>query len=433
MRMFGGVIALTQNLQNRAATREQGVYRILCLGESTTFAGSVQHSYPAVLEQVLNERRSDMRFSVVNAGVMGTTSELILDGLEENLDKYHPDMVITMIGINDDRHDVYNPARESESAWPMRLIGRLKVVQLIRHIGRHGSEKLSDDTDDTSGYDFWNYEVSNVEPDRLIEMAHRQMDAMNFTAAGNLLNQARTAQPDHPEIYEMLGSIAAYYARHEESVELFNKAIALDPSIEEPYTKLIERYYYVRDYPMAEQTIQALKANVPQSEQAYELLAQLYFQQQKYAKLKDILAEAEERLPNNYLLAKLRASFALVQGDHQASQRLFELAERLGRNYQMNDTAENYRAISRQILRRGIKHVAVQYPMRRLKPLKDMLGADARVTFVDNERSFKQAVQNGSYGQYFVDTFAGDFGHLTPAGNRQLAENIADKVLDSLY
>ncbi len=33
---------------------------------------------------------------------MGTTTEKIISDLEDNLNKYSPDMVITMMGINDD-------------------------------------------------------------------------------------------------------------------------------------------------------------------------------------------------------------------------------------------------------------------------------------------------------------------------------------------
>jgi hypothetical protein len=56
-------------------------------------------------------------------------------------------------------------------------------------------------------------------------------------------------------------------------------------------------------------------------------------------------------------------------------------------------------------------------------------GREREILFVDNERIFQNAVARGSYQQYFVDMFAGDFGHCTPKGNRLLAENAADSIL----
>ena len=58
-------------------------------------------SYPRQLENILNEMDIGMRFSVINGGRHATHSIAILERLEDNLNKYKPDMVITMIGAND--------------------------------------------------------------------------------------------------------------------------------------------------------------------------------------------------------------------------------------------------------------------------------------------------------------------------------------------
>jgi lysophospholipase L1-like esterase len=78
-------------------------YRILCLGESTTadllFMG--KDSYPAQLEHILNERSKGMSFTVINGGVPATTTDGILEDLPRNLEQQRPDIVVTMMGIND--------------------------------------------------------------------------------------------------------------------------------------------------------------------------------------------------------------------------------------------------------------------------------------------------------------------------------------------
>ena len=85
----------------------------MCLGGSTTADGG-EYSYPAQLEKVLNERNIGIRFKVINKGVDGVDSTFILSKLKGNLDKYGPDMVATMIGINDyGDHHITIPYEES--------------------------------------------------------------------------------------------------------------------------------------------------------------------------------------------------------------------------------------------------------------------------------------------------------------------------------
>ena len=124
------------------------------------------------------------------------------------------------------------------------------------------------------------------------------------------------------------------------------------------------------------------------------------------------------------------ALVAQARGD----QRAFE--ERLGRARTLRalreepstPTARNYRELRQLLRERGIPLVAVQYPMRSVDSLRRMLHDDEGIVFVDNEAVFKEALRAAPYTEYFADAFAGDFGHLTPKGNRLLAENVAHAI-----
>ena len=72
----------------------------MCLGESTTAVGG-EDAYPYQLQEILNENNMGIRFSVINKGVPGAHTSAIIEQLESNLNKYKPDMVIAMMGIND--------------------------------------------------------------------------------------------------------------------------------------------------------------------------------------------------------------------------------------------------------------------------------------------------------------------------------------------
>lgn len=433
MRFVGWTIASVQGLQNRIAVSRDGSYKILCIGESTTFSGVIEHSYPAVLEAILNADDSDIEFTVINAGVIGTITENILFSLEENIERYSPDMIISMIGINDDRYDVLENRRsELSESFMERFLSKLKVVGLLRHIKLHAQVQTSRD-ESGIGDDFWNYDIEDIPQDQLLETAFDQMDAMNFTAAQNMFQEALKHHPNNADIYSALGGIWAHRGRHDRAMVEFEKALAIDPAHEETYSKMVDRFYYNRDYEQAEQTIQKMLKHVPDSQEAYEGLAQIYFKQKEYGKLEQVLNETREKFPHNYLLAKLRASYGLSKSQKDFSKVDFGRAEELGLRSIKPETISNYRQIRDVVIKDGIRLIAVQYPMRDVTILKRILGWDSRVVFVDNQMNFKQVVKERGYDHYFVDNFAGDFGHLTPMGNELLAQTIANAVRKSLY
>src|SRR6266850_7069858 len=80
-----------------------GVYRILCMGDSSTFGWGVEsdENYPSLMEKDLSRRHPGMRIEVVNLGVCGYSS---LQGrilLEREGLKFAPDLVTLSYGSND--------------------------------------------------------------------------------------------------------------------------------------------------------------------------------------------------------------------------------------------------------------------------------------------------------------------------------------------
>ncbi len=80
-----------------------GVYRIVCLGGSTTYSSGVSdytQSYPYLLQTYLREQGYD-QVEVVNAGVSSYSSFESLINLEFRVLDLDPDMIIIYHGIND--------------------------------------------------------------------------------------------------------------------------------------------------------------------------------------------------------------------------------------------------------------------------------------------------------------------------------------------
>jgi len=105
---LGSVIFLSlQNTENVLSDTlvgdKENVYRILSLGESTTMdLLNGQSSWPRQLERTLNNKSEKIKFKVFNKGIGASNTAIILDDLDENLRKYQPHMVVTMMGINEE-------------------------------------------------------------------------------------------------------------------------------------------------------------------------------------------------------------------------------------------------------------------------------------------------------------------------------------------
>lgn len=83
--------------------KEEGVFRLVCIGDSNTFGWGVNpdESYPRVLAGLLKEKLPDRKVEVINMGVPGYTS---LQGrvlTEEQVEELEADLVIVAYGFND--------------------------------------------------------------------------------------------------------------------------------------------------------------------------------------------------------------------------------------------------------------------------------------------------------------------------------------------
>ncbi|MFH1778049.1 MAG: SGNH/GDSL hydrolase family protein [Candidatus Omnitrophota bacterium] len=103
--------------------KEQKVFRMLSLGESTTFGAKVEFEniYSEVLENKLNKDNSDYIFEVINAGVSAYTSFQSLIYLKEQGLKLNPDMILIYHQAND---NLPATIRKNKNAFDFSLSDR---------------------------------------------------------------------------------------------------------------------------------------------------------------------------------------------------------------------------------------------------------------------------------------------------------------------
>jgi Tfp pilus assembly protein PilF len=436
LRIGGSIFLSLQEYRNLQSIKQKGAYRIMCLGESTTAIGG-SDSYPSQLEEILNERHIGIRFSVINKGIPAITTSYILAHLEDNLNKYHPDMVTAMIGVNDKRIKYYEGIPERFQGLRSYKLMHMLWMHILNRIEKKDYSWLGlkacyaqQDNPVQDEKSLKEAVESNPKNDRAyVELARFYRDNGKYIQAEELYQTALNLNPQNDTAYLELGSCYINDSKDIQAVQMLKKAAELNPKNDLVYVEL-GRYY--RDQGRHAESEEALKRAIeinPRGDWAYILLGLCYMYQGKYAQSEEAFKRAIELNPADDRAYGGLAVLYEETGKHESAQRYYQQVNNLRLRHYDPKTIYNYRELKAILDKRGIKLVCIQYPMRSIEPLKRIFQGQDGVIFVDNERIFKDAVKKEGYRQYFTDMFEGDFGHCTPKGNRLLAENIANTIL----
>ena len=303
-------------------------YRILCLGESTTaISFNLQSSWPAELEQILNNRSSEIKFKVFNDGIPGIDSTYILNNLEENLRKHNPDMVIAMMGINDFRI-------KEESTKKNKLISffmKLKVVKLFDLICSHWYDKIknikiniykkvfkkSSDVSlkkDAPYYDLFYHTQGRENREEMLKkavelnpkdyMAYVQLGAFYHTQnklekAEEMLKKAVELNPENDRAYVGLGLVYKEQNMLKKAEEMFEKAIERNPDDGRVYLELGRTYFDQGRFKEAEEMFKKTIEKNQDNEWAYLDLGQTYKAQGRFEEAEGMFKKAIEKNQDN--------------------------------------------------------------------------------------------------------------------------------------
>lgn len=423
MRLWGGLILATQEHGNKISLKQPDVYRILCVGESTTAIGG-RVSYPAQLEEILNRRSAVMKFRVINQGRVATNTVAIANSLEAYLDAYDPQMVIVMMGINDG--GILNIPGHSMAFRrpPFFDPHTLKIYKLARLLWASLKARFS--TGESlvplpAGKDFLEQGL----------IYHYQWG--DYARASELFHRALEEDPSKERIYLELARLDKHFGRYEQSEVFVRKVLEMNPKSAEAYGLLGRIYAGKKEFETAKVLLRKAIALDPKKYFFYSELGEVCLLHGDFASARDSFEKALELNRDSGRACKGLSLAYLGLGMLDLARSYDQKAEELMVGLYRPVTRSNYYKIKTLLDERGVKFVCVQYPMRALSALRNMLAPMEGVIFVDNEKVFKEAVQRDGYAAYFMDRFAVDFGHCTPDGNRLLAENIADVILKEVF
>ena len=85
-----------------------GVYRIVCMGDSITAAGDPGHGYVSMLRTKLRALYPDQNFEVINVGIGGQKAPDMLARWDRDVIQKNPGLVTLSVGINDVWHGFYD-------------------------------------------------------------------------------------------------------------------------------------------------------------------------------------------------------------------------------------------------------------------------------------------------------------------------------------
>ena len=457
-----GRIVLDQKQKETRIKKSGTTCTILALGESTTATGGTM-AWPAQLERILNQdidmTNKGIRCQVINEGVVGTNTTVILSHLQEYINIYKPNIVISMMGVNDyalqggyeDPYGVHFTA-SSEHSW-QNIVNKIQLYRAYKFLYQDISDFITF------------YMRRNVV--KLITMGNTYRLTGDYARSEKTLQRVIYLDPKNDWALDNYGWLLRDEYRYEDAEEQFLMAIAVNHNSDSPYVEAANFYRYIGNFDEAKRLYdRALQVN-ENSAWAYDELGNWYQDQKQYQLSEDQYRKAIEK---NYnfenawfdLGTLLRDEGRLDEAEKiyntlltftKNSSRVTEEKETLLRirtgttaspaaseNVVNDVTKTNYQALAEKLFVQHIPLVAVQYPTKPVSLLLSLFGAPDNATptaerllqkgvyVVDVETTFKDALQTESYDSLFIDHFGGTFGHATAKGNELLATTVAVQV-----
>ncbi len=232
-----------------------------------------------------------------------------------------------------------------------------------------------------------------------------------------------------------------YYVRHDDfdaGKTKFEQLIAYDPANKFPYHEMGRLYHEFGKndefISYLESMIYGLKENKddPLLWDLYVCLGKHYALGNRDGDLNNLLAHIRKTNPKIEieLLRELVTAYDEM-GDKNKKEDTAKKIQAIKKENMNAATSKNFKEIESRLKEKGIRFVAMQYPLMDVDDLKTML-EDENTIFISNEDVFREGLKRYPYESLFIDRDIGTFGHCTALGNRMIAENAAEVILKAV-
>ena len=481
---------------------------VLCIGESTT-AWGLSDSYPSQLQALLDIKYGKNIYRVINAGAPGADTTKIYKNLDDLVNKYKPEYVIAMMGIN----DIWSISEESSFLDSFRVYRFLKIFK--DYIKAYAIEKKAEEH--RKNYDgissstavntntslkaeaaflvklpvevYWQLiqNAKQVYHDQAFKKINKEFSKIQVTEylriqdfyklvdflfkVGNknqvqkVLWQVAKSNNDF-KLFREIGKsylikygIADTYA-NEAARKFFIAALKIDPNDEESMLHLSRSYsnearYYELALELAKKSfdkgsrnpdlisimaeiykntnrdqlaIPFIKAGLYSGNKSeiwlWVRLIEIYIKSGDRENTEKYLKLAYEKYPGNAKFNEVEIKYR-----NKFSLSTDQLKSYTVKNfYEHPATQNNYKKIANYLANKNINLIIMQYPLRPVEPIKDLLSDYSKIQYVENYTEFELASKKIAYKELFLDRFAEDFGHFTPTSAKIIAQNIMQQV-----
>lgn len=295
---FGGFIFLSrQEFRNKIAIKQKGAYRILCLGESTTAFGD-KDAYPRQLEEILNRKNTGIRFSVINKGVPSVDTAYILSELENNLDRYKPDMVTAMIGVNDSPNYVFY--KNSSASNTPDFFKNTRVYKLLKLIS---------------------FNLFKGFKEKFIPAIRLEKEQVDFNGGKGFAKNSKKGNPEYFKGLFILGKIYRGQKKFLKAQEVYGEIIRNNPGNYQGYLELGKTLKKEKEHLNAEELFQEFTEQGAEDDSDWLELARSYRKQGAFIIASEFLRKAIESGSKNVdvwielLLCYLESNKTVLAGE----------------------------------------------------------------------------------------------------------------------
>jgi hypothetical protein len=383
---------------------EASKHRVLCIGESTT-----EGTYPAKLQIKLDQIMPNS-FKVYDFGLTAMTTDYFKNNINEILNKTKPHTVITMLGINDEFQ--LSKAISGESHWYTSLLS----YRVFLYLSDHNNNNFEDQA----------LKLINAGKE---DMAHKilkilYLSGIKLSPAGYLeLHELEFVDDSENDNYDNY---------NDNNTKIINEALSYYPEDHRLRFERLNILLNTKKTILMERELQYFD-KIPKY---YDELGMFYFT--ALGKPKKAMDYFEKAFVNNLLTEEGAFQYAaLLQGvgNVQKSLKVLEkkyplssslsAVEAIETKRFSDSTITNLRYIYDRILKQKSNLIIMNYPLRPIQPMKIIFNNYGnKVLFLENETNFRRYLNDFKYDEIFEDSFAGDFGHLTPKGNDILIDNL---------
>ena len=380
-------ISYYKQYKNNKELKKKSKYTIICLGESSTFL-----QYPVQLQKILNKRYPN-KFLVIDCG-----QKALWALTEENLNKYKPDIAICM-GCNIDFINLFSLA--------------------IKYI-----KKDNNQIDDLSIF-------FTDEKKELLLLAVKLHNKKEYKSSIELLTKLLELTEKDSDLYQIIYTMLIF------NYNMIDGKISYEMSL-----NAIINNYFLKDFYYFNCFVDLLSNN-KSTDPIFLFLINSLFKEKDYVlnidlynKIEPYLTDYEKQILLNKILSQkgnehIIALQYLKQKDFKKADKYFNDAEKTRLKTPLKALDTLYKLMLKRLTDKNIKVICMQFPMRSIKPLKEMLKNEPyynQISFISNEKLFKKALMKKDYKEIFRDQWAGDFGNCTDLGNTMIAENVANTL-----